>query len=218
MDRTVFRSYPNPSGKIRRDPDKPTVRVILRRSGLSPDLILKTIPETQTTTRSLIHNSLQQIRHQECRVFSNHLSGFRVEIRQHVTILILYFRYHHRHIIHTLIRVYRERTDHLFHGNLGRSQENSRNRVYITRDPHSMSHLHDCLRGKLLQYPAGNIIHRICQSPFQSHHLTFPFIRGIARCPGRPVRQNKRLLHVQHLITRSQSLLHRQRVKNRFDC
>ena len=217
MDRTIFRTYPNPSGKIRCNSDKPTIRVILRRSSLSPDLVLKTIPKTQTTTRSFIHNPLQQIRHQECRIFSNHLSGFRVEIRQHVTILILNFSHHHRCIIYPFIRIYRECPDHLFHGNLGRAQENCGNRVYKTRDSHPVSHLHDGLRGKLFQYPTGNIIHRICQSPFQSHHLTFPLIRGITRRPSRPVRQDKRLLHVQHLITRSQPLLHRQRVKNRLD-
>ena len=85
-------------------------------------------------------------------------------------------------------------------------------------DAHPAHHIRHRLWAELLHQVGRDVVRAVRETPFQCDGLTDPLLLvGASRGPGVAVRKDERLRKVHDLVARSHTLLHRQRVEERFD-
>ena len=90
MDRTIFTTDPDTGYQARRKAHKPTVGVILRRTGLSSHRRFDAITGTNTTTCTTVYHIFQHVEHLIRSIFRQYFTHLRIEIRNRIAVRILY--------------------------------------------------------------------------------------------------------------------------------
>ena len=127
---------------------------------------------THASCRSFVHNALKQHKHLVGAVRAYHLVHARLKFSNHVALVVFYSRHEQRCCSYAVVHERRVCAHHLAHRHVAwaKTQRHGGVDVGVT-DAIVVKQADKLLRTELAHEISRNPVVRLCQSPFQRHHL-----------------------------------------------
>ena len=187
VDSTILTADPASADQRGGEADKPSVGVVLRRTGLATCRHLQSVLEARTYARAMIHHVAEHIDHLVGCQFGYDLSLLRVERSDDIALFVLDAGYVQRIDTNAMVGVGGISVHHLLDADLTRSEADRYDRVELPLNAEGAHETHELVR-RIERHEVGrDPVGRLLQSPTERNGVALVLGVLVARCPAHTV-------------------------------